>query len=205
MKETDKQFDEVERQLQKARPAEPTDELKTRILGAARQTWKNEPAEVPWRIPLRHLGLSAVAALLIVSCANYFSEQAVAPWQAGRPAPTRMVAAAGEDEAEGLSSPFVRHVLATCGTSARSTSALLDYLQSVPETMHGAEPDEAAEGSGPGEPESREGKTGMMEHWNGRIVAGLGHRGPHHPTTPTFRPSIPAEGVVPCIDDPRES
>ena len=155
MKETDEPLDEIEQRLQKARLVEPTDELKARILGAARETWKNEPAEVPWRIPLQRLGLSAVAALLIVSCADYVSNVMVAPWQAGRPAPTRMVAVEWEDETEIPSNPFVRHLIATCGTSACNASALLEYLQSIRETANGTEPDDGADGSGPAVPESQ--------------------------------------------------
>jgi hypothetical protein len=205
MKKTNKRFDEIEQQLQKAHLAEPTDELKARILGAARETWKKEPAEVPWRIPLRRLGLSAVAALLIVSCANYFSTQAVAPWQAGRPVAARIVAADLEDTPEMPYNPFVRQLIATCGTSARGTSALLDYLQSVQETVNGVEPDDAAEGPGPEEQESLKGKIGIREHWNGGIVAALGHPEPQHSISPAFHHSLLAEGVAPCIDEPRES
>ncbi len=205
MKEAERQFEEFERRLRLVRLAEPSAECKARILGAARETWKNAPAEVPWRIPLRHLGLSAAAAILIVSSANYFSAQAVAPWQAGRPVAARIVAADLEDMPEMPYSPFVRQLIATCGTSARDTSALLDYLQSVQETVNGAEPDEAAEGSGPEEQESLKGKIGIREHWDGGIVAGLGHPEPHHSIIPAFHHSLLAEGVAVCIDDPRES
>ena len=155
MKEADNQFDKIEQQLRMARLVEPTDESKARILGAARDTWKKEPAEVPWRIPLRRLGLSAAAALLIVSCADYVSNLMVAPWQAGRPAPARMVAVEWEDEAQIPSNPFVRHLIATCGTSACDVSALLEYLQSIRETVNGTEPDDGADGSGPAVPESQ--------------------------------------------------
>ena len=85
MKATDGQFDEIERCLKRARPAEPSAELKARIVGSARETWSKAPADIPWRIPLRHLAVSAAAAVLIVSSANYFSAAAVAPWQASRP------------------------------------------------------------------------------------------------------------------------
>ena len=156
MKEVDRQLvDEVEQLLKKVRLAGPPEELKARILGAAIETWKQAPAEVPWRVPLRHLGLSAAAAVLIVSGANYYSTQAVAPWQAGRPVAARMTAADFEDTLEMPYSPFVRHLIATCGAPASDASALLDYIQNVRKTLDGAEQDNAADGSGPSGHESR--------------------------------------------------
>lgn len=155
MKEIDMKLNEVERLLKKVRLAGPPEELKARILGAAVETWKQAPADIPWRIPLRHLGLSAAAAVLIVACANYYSVQTVAPWQAGRPVAARMESARFEDMPEMPYSPFVRHLIATCGAPARDASAVLDYLQSVRKTLDGAEQEDAADGSGPSEHESR--------------------------------------------------
>jgi len=155
MKAADGQFDEIERCLKRARLAEPSDELKARIVGSARETWGQAPADIPWRIPLRHLAISAAAAVLIVSSANYFSSAAVAPWQASRPVTVRMEAARFEDMPEMPYSPFVRHLIATSGAPAHDASALLNYFQSVRKTLDGAEQDEAADGSGPGDQESR--------------------------------------------------
>jgi hypothetical protein len=205
MRPADGQFDEIEQCLKQARLAEPSAELKARVVGTARETWRQAPADIPWRIPLRHLGISAAAAVLIVSCAKYFSTAAVAPWQAGRPGTVRMEAAHFEDMPEMPYSPFVRHLIATSGTPAQDASALLDYFQSVRKTLEGAEQDEAADGSGPGEREGLGGKTGVMEYRNGRLVAGLGYPDPHHSMIPTFHHSILTEGVAACIDDPSES
>jgi hypothetical protein len=197
MRPADRQFDEIEQGLKQGRLAEPSAELRARIVGSARETWRQAPADIPWRIPLRHLAIWAAAAVLIVSCANYFSATAVAPWQAGRPGAGRMQAAHFEDTPEMPYSPFVRHLIATSGTPAQDASALLDYFQSVRKTLERAEPDEAADGSGPGDPEGLEGKIGIMEHRNRGIVAGLGCADPHH--------SIVTEGVAACIDDPSVS
>ena len=79
MKPADKQFDEIEQRLKQARLAEPSAELRARIVGSARETWGKAPADIPWRIPLRHLAISAAAAVVIVSSANYFSMVAVTP------------------------------------------------------------------------------------------------------------------------------
>ncbi len=155
MKAANGQFDEIEQRLKQARLAEPSAELKARIVGSARETWAKAPADIPWRIPLRHLGISAAAAVLIVSCANYFSRAAVAPWQASRTGTVRMQVAHFEDTPEMPYSPFVRHLIATSGAPAQDASVLLDYFQSIRKTLDGAEPDETADGSGPGERESR--------------------------------------------------
>lgn len=155
MRPADRQFDEIEHCLKQARLAEPSAELKTRIVGSARETWTKAPADIPWRIPLRHLAISAAAAVLIVSSANYFSRTAVAPWQADRPVTVRTQTANLDDMAEMPYSPFVRRLIATSGVPAHDASILLDYLQTVRKTLEGAEPDEAADGSGPEERESR--------------------------------------------------
>jgi hypothetical protein len=155
MRPADGQFEEIERCLKRARLAEPSAELKARVVGSARVTWSKAPADIPWRVPLRHLGISAAAAVLIVSSANYFSARAVAPWQADRPAAARMEVAHFEDVPEMPYSPFVRHLIATSGTPSQDAAALLDYFQSIRKTRDGAEPDEAADGSGPSRPESR--------------------------------------------------
>jgi hypothetical protein len=197
--------DEIELQFHKARLAEPGEDLRARILAAAVQTWKEAPAEIPWRIPLRRLGLSAVAAAVIVSCANHFSTLLVAPWQADRPGTTPMAVADSEDVAEMPYSPFVRHLIATCGPRARDASALLDYLQKARETSNEAERDSKADGSGPAKRESPKGKIGIMEHRDGGRVASLERVDSHHPLAPTFDRVILSEGVFVCIDDPRES
>jgi hypothetical protein len=155
MNRNDERLSEVEQLLRKVRLAEPPDELKTQILGAAQETWEKAPADIPWRVPLRHLGLSAAAAVLIVSGANYYSAQAVAPWQAGRPGAARMTAADFEDMPDMPYSPFVRHLIATCGAPASDASTLLDYIQNARKTLDGAEQDNAADGSGPSGHESR--------------------------------------------------
>ena len=85
MKAADGPFEEMEQRLRQARLAGPSAELKTRIVGSARETWSKAPADIPWRIPLRHLAVSAAAAVLIVSCANYFSRRGGGA-VAGRPA-----------------------------------------------------------------------------------------------------------------------
>ena len=155
MKEADKKLEEIEQLLRKARLAEPPEELKTRIVGAARETWGRVPADIPWRVPFRHLAVSAAAAVLIVSAANYFSMRMVAPWQAGRPVAARMEVADFEDMPPVPYSPLVRQFLATGRSSTQDATALLDYMRRVREMLNGAEQDDSAQKSSPGERESR--------------------------------------------------
>jgi len=69
--------DKVERLLQAARLSEPSGQLKDRVTGAAREAWRQGAADVPWRVPLRRVAVSAVAAALIVSLANLAADVSV--------------------------------------------------------------------------------------------------------------------------------
>jgi hypothetical protein len=205
MKKTDKKLEEVEHLLRKVRLAEPPAELKARIVGTAEKAWKETPADILWRIPLRHLGLSTAAAVLIVSCANYFSARAVAPWQADRPVAARLQAADFEDMPEGPYRPFVRDLLALGRSPAQSAAALLDYVQKVRATLSGAEQEEGADRPGPNEHESLKGNGGTMEYWNSGILAGLKHPDSHYSNIPAFHHSTLPEGVGTCSEGPEES
>jgi len=155
MNKADRRVEEIEQLLRRARLAGPPEELKTRIVGVARETWDKAPADIPWRVPLRHLAVSAAAAVLIVSSANYFSLRMVASWQTGRPVATRVEAAAFEDMPPVPYSPLVRQFLATGRSSGQDVTALLDYMKRVRETLNGTEQDDSTQRSEPGERESR--------------------------------------------------
>ena len=73
MNETNAAHERIEQLLKQARVPEPSNPLKDRVTVAARQAWEKGPADVPWRIPVRRLALSAAAAALIVSLANHFA------------------------------------------------------------------------------------------------------------------------------------
>ena len=155
MNEADEKGIEIERFLKKARLAEPSSEVKARVIGAAKEAWSEAPADASWRIGLRRLAISAAAAVVLVSSANYFSGQAVARWQAGPVVAAKMAPANFEDMPESPYSPFVMHLMATGRSPAQNAAALLDYVEKVRETLNGAEQDDAAERSGSGEHESR--------------------------------------------------
>jgi hypothetical protein len=164
MRNRDEKLNEVEQLLRKVRLAQPSEELRAQVVGAAHRTWKTVPADIPWRVPLRHLGLAAAAAVLIVSCANYYCIRTVAPWQAHRAVAARVKTTSFEGMPETPYSPFVRHLIATCDAPARDAAALLDYVQSVRKTLDGTEEDNTAGETGPGGHESR--------LWKGHDVGG---------------------------------
>jgi len=118
----------IERLLKRARLAEPSADLRSRVVGAMKDAWQEAPPEVPWQIPLRRLGLSAAAAVLLISGANYYSTWSVAHWHAGPRLAARMTAADFDDTPEIPYGPFVQHLIAVRRSSARDSALLLQYV-----------------------------------------------------------------------------
>jgi hypothetical protein len=145
MKEADQRREEIERRLQKARLEGPSAELRTRTVSAMRETWKKAPADIPWRIPLRRLGLAAAAAVLLVSCTNSYSVWSVARWQAGPRVAVKMIATDFEEAPEVPYGPFVQHLLAVRRSSARNSAILLQYAERWRDSAEGAELPEGTE------------------------------------------------------------
>ncbi len=56
----------------------PSEELKNRVIGTAKEAWDQPPQDIPWRIPLRRLVISTAAALTLISAANSFSDMVIA-------------------------------------------------------------------------------------------------------------------------------
>ena len=71
MNETNAEHERIERLLKQAHVPAPSNQLRERITDSARQAWKRNEAETPWRVPLRRLALSAVAAVIIISLTNH--------------------------------------------------------------------------------------------------------------------------------------
>jgi hypothetical protein len=131
MNERNQENREVERLLETMRLAEPSAGLRTRVTDAAREAWHEAEVEAPWRIGLRRLGVSAAAAVLIGSCANYFSDLSVAKWQPGQPATTVMEQANDEEMPGSPYSPFLRHVAAARRAAQPDPAALLEHMQEL--------------------------------------------------------------------------
>ncbi|MEN6426386.1 MAG: hypothetical protein ABFE13_13580, partial [Phycisphaerales bacterium] len=129
MSTTDKQYDRAERLLKRARPLEPSDELRERVMDAARRAWKETPAEVPWQIPFRRLAMSAAAAIVIVSSTNFFSDHAVGRWRADRPVVARAPVASAGETWDVPRDPFVQHLVAVRRASERDPLAVIDSAE----------------------------------------------------------------------------
>ena len=140
MSKTNHDNHEIEQVLRKVRPTEPSAELRERVVSASRKAWKETPAEIPWQIPFRRLAISAAAAVLIVSCANLFSRQAVVRWRADRPAVTRPPTADFGEMWEVPYSPFVQHLVAVRRSSERNPSTLSDYFERLRGAFDETEP-----------------------------------------------------------------
>ena len=65
--------DQFEHLLRAVRLSEPSEELKVRVTDVATNAWKGTSVDISWRVPLRRLAVSAAAAVVIVSLANYVS------------------------------------------------------------------------------------------------------------------------------------
>ncbi len=157
MSTTDEQYDKTERLLKRVQPLEPSDELRERIMDAARKAWKETPAEVPWQIPLRRLAMSAAAAIVIVSSANYFSNRAVGRWRADQPVvasvPLAKVPPGDSDETwEEPYGPFMQHLVAVRRSPARDPQAVIDSLDKLREMFQDTPQniDEVDESDSPG-------------------------------------------------------
>lgn len=74
MNEPNQEHERIERLLKAARPAGPSETVKARVTEAARAAWNQGPVEVPWRIPVRRLAVSAAAAAIIVAFGNHLGD-----------------------------------------------------------------------------------------------------------------------------------
>ncbi len=81
MNERHREDSEIERLLRRAKLPEPSAELSDRVTSAARKAWGEAALDIPWQVPVRRLAISAAAAVLMVSLANYCADRV----PAGRP------------------------------------------------------------------------------------------------------------------------
>ncbi len=143
--ETGKNGYEIERLLRKARLAEPSAEFKERVIRAAGRAWNEAPARAPWRIGVGRLVGAAVAAVLIVSFANYLSERVLAPWQHRGPVAVS-VSSSDLDEFFELSyGPLVGQIAAARAAVGDEAFAPFDYMEKVRETLAETEQGDASD------------------------------------------------------------
>ena len=159
MNKQDKANNETERLLGKTRLAGPSQQLKEQITEAAGNAWRETQGDVHWMIPLRRLGLSAAAAVLIVLLADYVSEQVVTQHRRGAVS-TRRELPDLDTLPEAPYGALVRyHVMAIRKPSRNDTSALREYGQRMQELLdeaqhHGvSDPPDSTNGRSHGLPE----------------------------------------------------
>ncbi len=73
MSHGDAEYDRIERLMKQATVSDLSEALKKRVVGAARKAWLEDRDDVPARIVLVRLAISAAAAILVVSSAEFYS------------------------------------------------------------------------------------------------------------------------------------
>jgi hypothetical protein len=146
---------ETERLLKNVRPVEPSAPLKERVVGAAHQAWHENATDTPWRIALGRLAAAAVAAIFIVSCANYLSNRAIAPWRSQSPTAVNTQRGSVEEFPEISFGPLLGRVAALQSTTGREVSAALAHREELQEMLIETEPDGPADTPAPTEGRSR--------------------------------------------------
>jgi hypothetical protein len=142
MRETDRRFDGIEQRLRKARLAEPSAELKSRLTGSMREAWHKAPAEVPWQIPIRHLAASAAAAVFIMALANLYGDHVSAPRQHHGPSPVCIQTIDLDTLPEASYGLVPANLVAVRRSSGSDFPALFDYIKQVRQALSETEQNE---------------------------------------------------------------
>jgi hypothetical protein len=143
MRETDRRFDEIEQRLRKARLAEPSAELKTRVTGSMREARLKAPAEVPWQIPIRRLAASVAAAVFIISIASLYGDHVSAPRQHHGPSLVCIQTIDLDALPEASYGLFAANLAAVRGSSGSDAPALFDYIEKVRQALSETEQSES--------------------------------------------------------------
>ncbi|NQT00625.1 MAG: hypothetical protein HQ580_01235 [Planctomycetes bacterium] len=137
MKEKDMENDKIEHLLRRAHPYEPSPLLKERITTEAKKVWEQSSLETPWQIPIRRLIASAVAAVLIISIANFSSDHALERWRPGDVRATKEQPPDLEILPDMPYRPFVRRMAsANRRPSMTDASALRNYTERVRQVLN---------------------------------------------------------------------
>jgi len=153
MNEIDREDNEIERLLRRAKLPEPSAELEERVTSAARQAWNEAAPDVPWQIPIRRLAISAAAAMLMVSLANYCADHVPAGRQSYEFAASIAETPELDDWLQMPGSSLVRHL--TNKPSARSPATLREHMEKVRQILDESETTEPPDAGAPAEYKSR--------------------------------------------------
>ena len=164
MNETEKQNDKVERLLQAARLSAPSGQLKDRVTKAAREAWREGPADVSWRVPVWRVAVSAAAAALIVSLANLAADRSLVRGRTGVARMALQEAADLEAVPEEVYGSVARRLLAV---NFRASEAVGERLEQYREQMKQVL-DEAQENGVADPPRAPNGRSRLLPVPSGR-------------------------------------
>ena len=154
MSELNKEPMKCERVLRRVRVLDPSDELKSRIMQTTRGAWYDTAPSVPWQVPIGRLVISTMAATIVISLANLYSDRA----SANRPAHEPIAEYAEPCDLDVIAEPnpsLVRYAVMASSPAQPNASALFAYLKRVRETLCETEHNDAADGPDPVERRSR--------------------------------------------------
>ena len=163
MNETNAEHERIERLLKQAHVPEPSDPLKNRVTTAAQQAWEQSATDVPWRIPVRRLALSAAAAVVIVSLANHFSNLGVPRAYPNRHPVMPADVPDLETLPEAPRGPLMNRLVQTGRRPTRiNGSALRNYLENIQQLLRDVEDNGTEE-----TPRSSGGGSGLLPNHSG--------------------------------------
>ena len=136
MSEADSRNSDMEHLLRQVRPAGPSEELRERVLSAARNAWIADVRPALWRVVLRRTALSTAAAVLIAALANIWSSAVLAKWRLpeDRPVTATSYEQPDVDLQIAYDSPTCMARMLRTRTRA-SAAAVLDHLQKLDEAL----------------------------------------------------------------------
>lgn len=153
MNEMGRESNEVERLLRRAKLPEPSAELKRRATDAAREAWDEAALDFPWQIPIRRLAISAAAAVLMISLANYWADCVSAGRQSHEFAASMVETPELDDWLQMSCGRLVGHL--GNKASACSPAALREHMAKVKQVLDEGEPTESPDAVAPVEYKSR--------------------------------------------------
>jgi hypothetical protein len=153
MNEIDRENNEIEHLLRRAKLPEPPAELKERAIRAARKAWNEAAPDVPWHIPIRRLAISAAAAVLMISLANYCADRVAVAQQSHEFAVSTVETPELDDWLQMPRSRLVRHLGSKA--SVYSPATLRERMEKVRQMLDGSESTEPPDAGAPLEQRSR--------------------------------------------------
>ncbi len=154
MSELNEEHMECERILRRVRASDPSDELKSHIMQAVREAWRDTAPSVPWQVPVGRLVVSTMAATIVISLANLYGDHA----SANQPAHELTAEYAEPCDLDVMAEPnpaLVRYAVMAGSPAQPDASALFHYLKKFRETLRETEHNDAADGPEPVERRSR--------------------------------------------------